>query len=158
MYAKIDICWINKHHKYIILPSEITTSSFDKSWSAKVLKYSSGVAITYIKHKHRQTNQIVRSRKNVDLHLEDERLWWSCCLIKSWGRRSFLGICRQLVYLRKLRIVCAQKNGPSLDSAAGWKNFGQNWQLTSKLARLQDSKTPLSRASRLHFVMEQSVE
>ena len=88
----------------------------------------------------------------------ERNLWWSCCLIKSWGRRSFLGICRQLVYLRKLRIVCAQKNGPSLDSAAGWKNFGQNWQLTSKLARLQDSKTPLSKASRLHFIVEYSVE
>ena len=141
MYAKIDISWINKYHKYIFLPLEITTSSYDKSWSTKVLKYSSGLAITYIKQKHRQTNQIVRSRKKMLTFIL--RLWWSCCLIKSWGRRSFLSICRQLVYLRKLRIVCAQKNGPSLDSAAGWKNFEQNWKLTSKLARLQDSKNPL---------------
>ena len=76
MYAKIDICWINKHLKYIFLPLEITTSSFDKSWSTKVLKYSSGLAITYIKQKHRQTNQIVRSRKK--------------CWPSSWGRKVMM--------------------------------------------------------------------
>ena len=72
--------------------------------------------------KYQELVKIRRTKYSFDIM---EGPWWIGCLIKSWRRRSFLCICRQLVYLAKLRIVCTQ------EWSAGWLYTGWKYKYFS---------------------------